>query len=71
MWHDAQAMADDGLRKDAQSRANLATATAVIGVAGLGVGVALWFLGAPKEGEPSVSAAIDDREASLVVTGRF
>ncbi|WP_428261930.1 hypothetical protein [Haliangium sp.] len=41
--------ASQALRSDARGDANLATASLIVGVVGLGAGVALWFMNAPEQ----------------------
>jgi hypothetical protein len=72
-WNDAQATNDDELRKDAESKAGLATIGGVVGIAGVAAGVTLWIVGKPKDGESGAAwmPMVSDREVGLAVGGRF
>jgi hypothetical protein len=72
MWNDARTDTDSKLAGRAATQANLATGAGVIGVAALGVGTALWFIGAPPERESKIVTAVVDRtQVGLAITGQF
>lgn len=72
-WNQAQADNDDELRRDAESRAGLATIGGVVGVAGVAAGVTLWIVGKPSRAERRSAwmPIVSDRELGLAVGGRF
>lgn len=72
-WNQAQADNDDELRRDAESRAGLATIGGVVGVAGVAAGVTLWLVGKPSRAERRSAwmPIVGDRELGLAVGGRF
>jgi hypothetical protein len=72
-WNEAQDTNDDQLRRDAESKAGLATIGGVVGVAGVAAGVTLWIVGKPKRGDSGTAwmPIVSDREVGLAVGGRF
>jgi hypothetical protein len=72
-WNDAQEQQDDGLRKQAETRATLSTASAVVGVACVGTAVTLWILGKPEGGRvrTAVLPASEGRGATISLSARF
>lgn len=72
LWNDARSDMDAGLANRAETRANLATGAGVIGIAALGTGIALWFVGAPRErAATTVTAVIDGTHVGLAAVGSF
>jgi hypothetical protein len=72
MWNDARSDTDSKLASRAATQANLATGAGVLGVAALGAGTVLWFVGAPRDRESkSVTAVIDRTHVGLAVWGQF
>jgi len=48
------------------SKANLATIVGGVGIAAVGAGVALWFVGRPQEGPTPVSTIVPTASATSV-----
>ncbi len=72
-WNEAQDTGDDQLRKDAESKAGLATIGGAVGVAGVAAGVTLWIVGKPKhrDGGTAWIPVVSSRGVGLAVGGRF
>ncbi len=72
-WQDAQDAGDDQLRKDAESKAGLATIGGVVGVAGVAAGITLWIVGKPAASERSVAwtPVVSKSGVGVAFGGRF
>jgi hypothetical protein len=71
-WNTAQDSNDDQLRKDAESKASLATISGIVGGVGIAAGVTLWIVGRPKTSERAALRPVVTRDAvGFVIGGRF
>ena len=72
-WGDAEANNDDELRKDAESKATLATVGGVVGIAGAAAAVTLWIVGKPKQTESATALVptVSQSGVGFALGGRF
>jgi hypothetical protein len=71
-WNTAQDSNDDQLRKDAESKATLATVSGIVGGVAIAAGVTLWIVGRPKTSERAALRPVVTRDAvGFVIGGRF
>ena len=71
-WSTAQDTNNDQLRKDAESKATLATVSGIIGIAGVATGVTLWIVGGAEHPDrTALRPSVSRDSVGFVVGGTF